>query len=136
MKTDRELSQRIAGVVGNTKNGWHTACVALRSDPQLVKGFYVEGWAVILDNRLVIEHAWIELAGRIVDPTRWARGLAYFPVLRFDKDQMLDALVDCAALPLAWRCGVSLQDNPAYHQASQDARAFARSQLAQAKEAA
>lgn len=136
MKVDCELSHRVAGVVGDKpQSSWHTACLALRSDAQLEKGFYVEGWAVILDNLLVIEHAWIELAGRIIDPTRWARGLAYFPALRFDKDQLLDALVDCAELPLAWRCGVSLQDNPSYHQASQDARVLAQSQLAQAKEA-
>jgi hypothetical protein len=96
----------------------------------LEKGFYIEGWAVILDSLLVIEHAWIELAGRIVDPTRWASGLAYFPALRFDKGQVLDALVDCAKLPLAWRSGQSLQENPAYHQASRDARALAQSQLA------
>ena len=83
----------------------------------------------------VIEHAWIELAGRIVDPTRWASELAYFPALRFDRDQLLDPVVDCAKLPLGWHSGVSLQDNPAYQQASQDARALAQSRLAQAKEA-
>jgi hypothetical protein len=131
MKVDCELSHRVAGVVADKpQSGWHTACLALRSDSQLEKGFYVEGWAVILDNLLVIEHAWIELAGRIVDPTRWASGLAYFPALRFDKDQLLDAVVDCAKLPLAWHCGVSLQDNPAYQQASRDARALAQSHSA------
>jgi hypothetical protein len=131
MKVDRNLSHRVAGVVGGKpQSGWHTACLALRSDSQLEKGFYVEGWAVLLDSLLVIEHAWIELAGRIVDPTRWASGLAYFPALRFDKDQLLDALVDSAKLPLSWRSGQSLRDNPAYHQASRDARALAQSQLA------
>ena len=94
---DCELSHRVAGLAEDEpQSGWHTACLALRSDSQLEKGFYVEGWTVILDSLLVIEHAWIELAGRIVDPTRWASGLAYFPALRFDKDQLLDALVDCA----------------------------------------
>jgi hypothetical protein len=136
MKVDCELSHRVAAGLGDKpQSGWHTAGLALQSDSQLEKGFYVEGWAVILDKFLVIEHAWIEFAGRIVDPTRWASGLAYFPALRFDKDQLLDALVDCDKLPLAWHCGVSLQDNPVYHQASQDARALAQSQLAQAKEA-
>jgi hypothetical protein len=91
MKVDRELSHRVTGVTGDEpQSGWRTACLALLSDSQLEMGFYVEGWAVIPDNHLVIEHAWIELAGRIVDPTRWASGLAYFPALRFDKDQRLD----------------------------------------------
>ena len=121
------------GVGCKPQSGWHTACLALRSDSQLETGFYSEGWAVILDKLLAIEHAWIEPAGRIVDPTRWASGLAYSPALRFDKDQLLDALVDCAKLPLSWRCGVRQQDNPAYNQASQDARALAQSQRAQAK---
>jgi hypothetical protein len=136
MKVDRELSHRVAGVAGDEpQSGWRTACLALRSDSQLEMGFYVEGWAVIPDNHLVIEHAWIELAGRIVDPTRWASELAYYPALRFDRDQLLDPVVDCAKLPLGWHSSVSLQDNPAYQQASQDARALAQSRLAQAKEA-
>jgi len=136
MKVDCELSQRVAGgAADEPQSGWHTACLALRSDSLLEKGFYVEGWAVILDNLLVIEHAWIELAGRIVDPMRWASGLTYYPALRFDKEQLLDVGVDCATLPLAWRCGASLQDNPAYQQASRDARALVQSQLTWAKDA-
>jgi hypothetical protein len=135
MKVDRELSDRVGKVAGDDlQSGWHTACLALRSVPYLEKGLYVEGWALVPDNLLVIEHAWIELAGRIVDPTRWSSGLVYFPALRFDKDQLLDRLVDCAKLPLAWRSGRSLQDNPAYHQALRDARALAQSQLAHVKE--
>ena len=134
MKVNFQLSHRLAEIVGDKpQNGWQSAYLALRSDSQLETGFYIEGWAVIPHDLLVIEHAWIELAGRIVDPTRWAHGLAYFPALRFDRDQLLDALVDCAKLPLSWRCGVRQQDNPAYNQASQDARALAQSQRAQAK---
>jgi hypothetical protein len=137
MRVDCELSQRVAGVAADDpQSGWHTACLALLSDSQLEMGFYVEGWAVIPENHLVIEHAWIELAGRIVDPTRWASGLAYFPALRFDRGQLLDPVVDCAKLPLSWHCDASLQDSPAYHQASQDARALAQSQLAQPQEIA
>ena len=118
MKVNCQLSHRLAEVVGDKpQRGWQTACLALRSDSQCETRFYIEDWAVIRDSLLLIEHAWIELADRIVDPTRWARGLAYYPALRFEKDQLLDAFVDCAKLPLAWRCGVSLQDNRAYHQA-------------------
>jgi hypothetical protein len=131
MKVDRELSHRVAGVArDDPQSGWRTACLALVSDSQLEMGFYVEGWAVIPDNILVVEHAWIELGERIVDPTRWASGLAYFPALRFDKSQMLDAVVDCARLPLAWRSSLNLQDNPACYKASQAARALTQFQLA------
>jgi hypothetical protein len=136
MKVDRELSHHIADGVGDSpQSGWRTARLALQSDSRLEQGFYVEGWAVILDNHLVIEHAWIELAGRIVDPTRWVSGLAYFPALRFDKDQLPEATVDSAKLPLAWRYGAGVQDNPAYRQASRDARALAQALRAGAQEA-
>jgi hypothetical protein len=135
MEVDCELSRRVAEAVGGKpQSAWRTACLALRSHLQLEKGFYVEGWAVTLDNLLVIEHGWIELVGRIVDPTRWASELAYYPVLRFDKDQLLQALVDCPRLPIAWHRGARLQDNPAYHRSWQEACALAQSQLAQAKE--
>jgi hypothetical protein len=137
MDVDRELSRRAAESLGNgPQSAWRTACRVLRSVSELKDAFYVEGWAVTLDNRLVIEHAWIEIEGKIIDPTRWHSKMAYFPVLRFDRNQVLEALAECPKLPVNWRGGARLRDNPAYHRAWKDARALAQSQLAQAKRAA
>lgn len=137
MEIDRDLSQIAAKTVrGRPKSAWRTACQVLCSLAALEEGFYVEGWAVTLDNQLVIEHAWLELDGRIVDPTRWQDDLAYFPVLRFEKAQMLEALTDCPRLPINWRGGARLRDNPAYYRAWQNARALAQIQLAHAERAA
>jgi hypothetical protein len=82
MEVDRELSRRAAEALGDgQQSAWRTAWRVLRSVSELEDAFYVEGWAVILDNRLVIEHAWIEIDGKIIDPTRWRSHMAYFPVL-------------------------------------------------------
>lgn len=136
MEVDRELSRRVEAAVRDKPHSpWRTACRALRSRSELEGAFYVEGWAVALNSKLVVEHAWLELGGRIIDPTRWNYDLAYFPVLRFDKRQMLEALADYPKLPITWRGSSCLQDNPAYHQAWRNARALARSRPVGAKQA-
>jgi hypothetical protein len=134
-QVDRKLSRQVAKAIGAAqRSAWRKACLALQLDSDLEDGLYVEGWAVLVDSRLVIEHGWVELNGRIVDPTRWDREVAYFPALRFDKEQVLEALVDCPELPVTWRCGPRLWDNRAYHQAWQEARAFSRSRLVNARQ--
>ena len=132
-KVDRDLSKQVAEAIGaDTQSAWRKAWLALQEDSDLEDALYVEGWAVLLDNLLVIEHGWVELNGRIVDPARWDRDLVYFPALRFDKEQVLDALVDSAELPVTWRYGPRLRDNPAYHHAWQEACKLTQSRIGQA----
>jgi hypothetical protein len=132
IQKDRELSRRLAEALGSqTHSAWLKAWQALQSDPNLGDGLYVEGWAVTLDGLLAMEHGWLELDGRIVDPTQWDGDVAYFPGLRFDKDQALKALQNNPELPIAGQGGARLWDNPAYYRAWQDANIFTRSQLAE-----
>ena len=134
MQVDRELARRVAETIeAESQSAWRKALLALQADPAVEEGLYVEGWAVLLDSLLIIEHGWLEIEGQIVDPTRWDRHVAYFPALRFDRDQVLEVLVDCPDLPVTWRCGPRIWDSPTYHQAWQDAFALAQSNLAQRK---
>ena len=83
MQIDPELSRRVAGAIPRQRaKGWQNCWRAVRTLPDLVDASYVEGWAVTGDL-LAIEHAWIEVNGRIVDPTflRTGRGISYHPAL-------------------------------------------------------
>jgi hypothetical protein len=96
---------------------WRCAWVCLRTLP-LHGALYVEGWAVVAG--LLIEHAWIEVRDRIVDPTLWDREVRYFPGLRFDRRAVRQELArktggtKGGGLPLAWRYGWRGTDSPAY----------------------
>jgi hypothetical protein len=132
MKFDRELSRRVAHAAGaEWQNAWHKAWTVLQLESDLKDGLYVEGWAVPFEDLLIFEHSWVELDGRIIDPTRWDSDLAYFPALRFDKVQALEAVMSHRQLPIALCDGARLWDNPAYHRAWQDANAFIQSRLAE-----
>jgi hypothetical protein len=129
---DRELSRRIAASLATpSHSAWLKAWQVLKSDSILGNGLYVEGWAVTSDDLLAIEHGWLEVDDRIVDPSCWDRDLAYFPGMQFDKGQVLQALAAHPKLPITGHGGARLWDNPAYYRAWQDANAFVRSRLAE-----
>lgn len=60
--TSRELAGRIEA---KPQQCYYNAFIGLQA---VGRGEYVEGYVVTL-NDLVIEHGWIELDGRIIDPT-------------------------------------------------------------------
>lgn len=129
MKVDRDLSRRLAeSTATKPRSAWRTAWRALQSHTDLENGFYVEGWAAPLDGSRVFEHGWLEIDGRIVDPTRWESQLAYFPVLRFDRDQVCDASANRPELPVTWRYASRQRINPAYRRAWHAAHALSQSQ--------
>mgnify|MGYP001828133399 CR=1 FL=1 len=109
MKLDRSLSDRTEDSIDvNPRDCWHNAWLALIC-LQLHSALYVEGWAVA--DGLLIEHAWIEVADRIVDPTLWRRQAAYFPGMRLDRRAARRALARCTeampagCFPIVWRYG-------------------------------
>ncbi len=130
MQVDKKLSGFVAGEIGSKDfSAWHRAWLAQQLVSELENSLYVEGWAVVPDSSLVVEHAWLELNGCIVDPARWDRSLTYFPALRFDKKQLLDAMVQQPILPVSWRSTASLPANADYYRARQAACAFAQARL-------
>ena len=126
MIVNRELSARMAEKVGaEPKQCFLNAWQALQCEHELEGGLYVEGWAVTDDDALVIEHGWLELGGEIVDPTVYdPPARAYFPVLRFDRDQARAELAaNDGELPIVWRYGQGAA-SPEYRQAYEDALEF------------
>ena len=107
--------------------------MALQTVSELENGLYVEGWAVSLDNPLVFEHAWLELNGCVVDPARWNRKLTYFPGVRFDRDQLLDAAAKHPLLPVSWQNTASFSGIEAYQGARKAACVLVESMLAAVK---
>lgn len=66
--------------------------------------FYVEGWLMICDGAIPIEHGWIELGDKIVDVTLYKDGDLkaeyYFPVLRWSIAEMMSVVHSSRRLPL------------------------------------
>ncbi len=121
------LSQRAAKTVTAVPHAcWQNAAAALLVLPELASGQYVEGWAVLVAVPIPVEHAWIELAGQLVDPTpiSWQGQFAYFPGLRFTKAEVAHAVHAGIQLPLAWQYGWGGMKHPAYVQAYKQAWSF------------
>jgi hypothetical protein len=121
------LSKRAAKIVNAVpKACWQNAYRALLHVPELASGYYVEGWYVSHGIYIAFEHAWIELDGHIIDPTpiSWKRHHAYFPGLRFTKDDLRREVQTATELPIAWRYGVEGIQSPAYRKAWKQAFFF------------
>jgi hypothetical protein len=135
MQVDRALSKRVAQ---RSKAGqeqcYHAACYALLDCSELSVGHYVEGYTVD-EAGLIRGHGWVELGGRIVDPTSYECGLAYFPGLRFSRSQAWEAVTTIPKpdyvredLPIFYRFGWGGCDSPEMMQAWARARAFSAAQ--------
>lgn len=91
---DLERSREVSAVVhAMPKHCWQNSMDALetcyRDHPS---AFYVEGWAVT-EYGLVVEHGWVEVDGRIIDPTpSWNEveegDRAYFAGVRYTLKEM------------------------------------------------
>lgn len=102
---DHGLSQQAGQLVKDLAQGcWRNAWCALEWMPELAAGEYVEGYAIASDSHIVFEHAWVELDGRVIDPSCPAGHLAYFPGLHFDRAAAQHAVTDDLELPVMWRC--------------------------------
>ena len=116
---DQALSDKARRHIGTrAKACYHNAYTALGEMPELAGGLYVEGCA-ICDGDNVIEHGWIELDGRIVDPTLYDQGnVSYFAGLRFTQRQAWDAIrtipkpPSTEDLPIFYRFGRGGCDSP------------------------
>lgn len=68
---------------------------------------YVEGYAVADDIGLVTEHGWLELNGKVIDPTpvyhEKGRQVRYWPAKRYTLQQLLHTLGKDDGLPIAVR---------------------------------
>ena len=84
---DRALSEKARRHIGaRAQKCYQDAYAALLEMPELADGLYVEGCA-ICDGDNVIEHGWIELDGRIVDPALCDQGnVSYFERNHFFSD--------------------------------------------------
>ena len=65
-RVDRATSQRLATAIQAQDGGCY--CNALRALPRVADARYVEG-VVVIQNGLRFEHAWLESAAGVVDPT-------------------------------------------------------------------
>ncbi len=88
-EVDRELSnQAAASVQADRTRCYHSARRALLEVPALKEARYVEGWVIDLRKGGALpptEHAWLELDGRVIEPTQPDALYFYFPVMRFDQ---------------------------------------------------
>lgn len=129
---DLPLSLTIARrIIAVPKRCWGNALTALRTQRQLGKAYYVEGW-LVKDKPLVIEHGWVELPdGRIIDPTyallvvQQSVGAppAYFPGVRYSRKELKG--IQLKALPCVWKSGgfEGLQ-HPQYKKAYEEASKY------------
>jgi hypothetical protein len=129
MEVDRRISERLAETLDmDARDCWRCSWLCLRALP-LHGALYVEGWAVA--DGLLVEHAWIEVRDRIVDPTLHDRQVRYFPGLRFDRRAVRREMaraapsVKAGALPVAWRYGWRGTASPEYMAAYRAALAWA-----------
>lgn len=107
-QVDRALSQEIALQIDlDGQSCWQAAAAALTILPTAE---YVEGWVVDLEQGLAFEHAWLQAAERIVDPTGWQKLLAYFPAANFRATQLSAA---GEGFPLTHRPGWKASHSPA-----------------------
>ena len=121
---NRVLSKQAAKTIQAVpKECWQNATRSLLTLQELAHAHYLEGWIVSSAILVPLEHGWLELDGQLIDPTpaTWKWQHTYVPALHFTKDELVQALHDNTALPIAWRHGWGGMQHPAYVKAYQDA---------------
>lgn len=121
---DYHLSQQATELVkAKPKECWRNSILAQQHYPTAV---YVEGWIVL--GGLVIEHGWLELEDKIIDPTLVSRldtnlePPRYFSGVRYTLEEALDVLSEREGeLPLICRDGHWGRETPPYMLAYCDA---------------
>ena len=89
------------------------------------RAFYVEGFAA--DDRGVIEHAWVEFEGDILEPTsawRNKEGVEYFAGRKYSRTQAVALVEMYGSVPLAWADASFGPKDPAYNLAREEAYAY------------
>ena len=106
MDVNRELSRKLgAKVHAILGQCFWNAFGAVRNLPELAGAYYVEGFIVFEDNKILNDHGWIELEGQIVEVTMPDVELAYFPVVKLSQEQVRKAQPKHKRppVPLMWR---------------------------------
>ena len=101
-----------------TKQCWKNSLDALSDYPG---SEYIEGWAVTKPSYLAIEHGWLELDGKVIDPTIPDKAIKYFPVLRFNAGEAWTLAREIGSVPLIWEMPERWDE---YRQAQEEAIAF------------
>lgn len=118
-KIDHDLSERAAAMIGaEVHHCWNNAWRAIQDMPELAGAYYVEGWAVTVGISvgrmgIPIEHGWIELDGKVIDPTEPEGHQVYYAGLRLTREEAERAILEYPPnamepeldLPLVWRVG-------------------------------
>ena len=110
---DHATSKRLAKLIGaKPKQCWRNAVLALPGLPAAAR--YVEGFITFgtADHplRIAIEHGWVELEGRIIDPTLTEGDSEYFAGVRYPSSTILSAVRRRTLdLPIAWPGGRGLK---------------------------
>lgn len=107
MEVDLALAWELAEITNPIpKACWRNslnALAALRMSKQgkQKEAIYVEGWLVIADGQLPIEHGWLEVDGKIADVTLAGeyQGDKYHPVFRYPYDDIWQAMDRYGMLP-------------------------------------
>jgi hypothetical protein len=130
MEKNRELSKRLARKVRSRPqqcylNAWRVV------ERELPGAAYVEGIA-LLENKLCLEHGWVENGGEIIDPTLPDDKVIYFPGLRFvgrdglKQAQATPGMLECGCyLPIFYRLGWGGAHSPEFTLARVQAEKFA-----------
>jgi len=85
------------------KQCYKNAFMAINRIDLLAGALYVEGWGVTEGiHSLAIEHGWIELNNKIIDPTIPGEILEYYPVKKYTRDEMRAAYQKNNELPFMW----------------------------------
>lgn len=107
---DLVRSKDIAKKIGaRAKQCFYNAYKALDYLPAEAR--YIEGWIL---KDLLIEHAWIDLDGAIIDPTLWhSQPVTYYPGISLSEAELLALVVKHGDLPVAYRL-LGTDKYPAY----------------------
>ena len=99
-----------AAVRAQPKQCWRNCAMGLGH--LLGAGLYVEGCAVacLEEVEFATPHAWLEIEGKVLDPTWDPPGVRYFPVARYGLSEILDLLDVEPELPLYFRTHDGIRD--------------------------
>lgn len=123
MNKDKSESIRVQRLVrAKPKQCFRNAVRVVECVPGYEDADYVEG-VIVSQSHTVTEHGWVELNGVIVDPTRPADELLYYPGLRFRGRQGISEAMripkpsDVDDLPILIRFGEGGNENPEFGEA-------------------
>jgi hypothetical protein len=133
---DYAESKRVCRAIGAAiKRCWRNARKVIEQLDEYASATYIEGW-IVKENGALVEHGWIVLDGKIIDPTLPEIVATYFSGLEFTGRAGIAAFLgtpEHKSEPFHYAFG--LADSPSYQQAFRAAMEYSN-QRASNKEGA